>query len=358
MALNRHIIIYFIMLSYILGATAWATVKIKGMQELIAKQDLTNIRFFSRDGKFVYYQRKSGDLVFSTNYAATTILKGQENTQYFITATIARKKILIIQDEEFHTDLNLRGNRKIYAVDFGGNKPIHIGYGINPKLHLDDQLASFFDPLKKSIQFIYLNNDGVSFEIKLFNKINPFFIPQVAALDKNRIIFTDLNNEGFPGLILFKKSDNTIRPIFKSSGPLYKIELCQSYGQLYFGQFAIDHPSQGSLIAQAFFDEKDTMTTTPIYSSNNFERGNLICDISKNEIFFIKTDTNSFKKQSYDVAKITIDQKKVDSLTTLSDVGQIISLDGILLLPYQGKTYVMDNTMPKINDALGSGGKN
>ena len=38
------------------------------LPELLAKQAVSNIRYLSQDGKFTYYQKRSGSLLFSSNY--------------------------------------------------------------------------------------------------------------------------------------------------------------------------------------------------------------------------------------------------------------------------------------------------
>ena len=51
---------------------------------LKAKQSLDNIRFISKDGKYTYYQRRSGNLQVSTNYSNEEVLDGEKHTEYFI----------------------------------------------------------------------------------------------------------------------------------------------------------------------------------------------------------------------------------------------------------------------------------
>ena len=73
------------------------------LPELLAKQAVTNIRFLSQDGKFTYYQKRSGSLLFSSNYKVIEMIKGQIGTQYTVIGTPARKKIIVMQMKVFIT---------------------------------------------------------------------------------------------------------------------------------------------------------------------------------------------------------------------------------------------------------------
>ena len=142
MALSNSIILFFI---FFLSAAHARTI----LPEFITKQDISNLRFVSHDGKFTYYQRRSGALLVSTNYSVKKILQGKINSNYLVSSTPTRKSLLIVQDESFHSFLSLRKLTKIYTADFDGQNIVLLGEGVNPRLHLSDSKVSYYDPYKK-----------------------------------------------------------------------------------------------------------------------------------------------------------------------------------------------------------------
>ena len=61
MALNKVLYIYFLLL---FSVRAMPEIE---LPEISTKQAISNLRFISKDGKFTYYQRRSGSLLLSTN---------------------------------------------------------------------------------------------------------------------------------------------------------------------------------------------------------------------------------------------------------------------------------------------------
>ena len=100
------------------------------LPELLAKQAVNNIRFLTKDGKFTYYQKRSGSLIFSTNYKVQEIIKSEIGTTYTLFGSSSRKKIIILQNPNFHNFLSIRAKEKIYIVNYGENVPVEVGMGV------------------------------------------------------------------------------------------------------------------------------------------------------------------------------------------------------------------------------------
>ena len=160
MVLNNVIIIFFMLA--LTNAHAETI-----LPEFITKQDISNLRFISRNGKFTYYQRRSGALLVSTNYSVKKVLQGKVNSHYLVSSTPARKALLIIQDESFHSFLSLNKLTKIYTADFDGQNIFLLGEGVNPRLHLDDSKISFYDPYKKIITVKGSRTSSNEFSVKI-----------------------------------------------------------------------------------------------------------------------------------------------------------------------------------------------
>ena len=123
------------------------------IRPLKTKQLLSNIRYLSSNGKHTYYQKQSGDLLYSSNYKTTKVIQGKPNTQYQLLAGYKNQYIIITQDENFFSEITVRKNKKIYSVPFGEFSSTYIGNGGNPRIHLDDLWTSYFDYYKRKVYF-------------------------------------------------------------------------------------------------------------------------------------------------------------------------------------------------------------
>ena len=308
---------------------------------LSTKQDITNMRFLSSDGKFTYYQRRSGDLLLSTNYEVKETLKGAAGSNYEIVASMARRKLIVVQDEHYHTLYGLRFAKPIYGLDWGDNAPTKIGEGVAPALHLDDSIVSIFNPSKKTISFYNFSGSELNFSIQTYNSANPYLVPYVIMPNEKTVLFTDLNSQGIPGVIAFDKVSKKMRTIAKAGTINSKFELCLGKNEIFIGQFAIGPYGKGSSIISIPRTDSTMNTKTPLYESKAGDLGNMICDIENDRLFFIKNTTDSSLKEKFEVAALSIKDKKIAILTTFDHVTQIINLDGKLLVPFQGKHYIL-----------------
>lgn len=330
-------LIYFASILSILASPSVGAVGNSKLPLLTTKQDISNIRFISKDGKFTYYQRGSGDFLLSTNYKVDKLLSGSEGTQYEVTSSMARKFLVVSQLEKYHTFYGIRLVPKLFKVEFGGGVAREIGSGLWPKLHQADTWVSAFDPNKREINFVNMQTPTLQLSIKLYNSANPYFRPQVIMPSEGTILYTDLNKEGVVGVLKFELSTKKITPLYKADAPDQKLELCYHAGYVYVGQFGKISSKVGSQISIMKATNIDFGKRDILYESNFNDIGNLICDYDKTKLFFSKTS----EQHSYDIASLEVATKKITQVTDLGFATQALNLDGKLLAPTRAGYYVI-----------------
>ncbi len=340
---NNSVILFLLMLAMsIVKTSALVYEKKKELPEMATKQAINNLRFISKDGKYTYYQRRSGSLLLSTNYKVQEVLKGKLGSQYLVSSTHARKKLVITQDENFHNFFAIRKPLKIYVSDFGSLSPRYIAAGTSPRLHMDDNWISWFNPQAKVINFLNLRNSALGFEIRLATKKNPYFIPEVIMSSDNLIYYTDLNSKGIPGLIEYDRKNKKVKAILKANAATQKIELCLYNDKLYIAEFAMDSAATGTTITMAKRYDIDAGKRKILYESSKNDLGNLVCSINESNIYFIKNTTNKDKNiLNYEAVQLNTVTKTIKPLSNVKYATQIINMDGRLILPYREKLYVL-----------------
>ena len=325
MASNKIIFICFI---FVLSAHAKTL-----LPEFITKQDPSNLRFISHDGRFTYYQRRSGTLLMGTNYNVKEILQGQMGSHYLVTSSSARKKILITQDEHFHTFLSLRKLKKIYTANFDGGNLVLLGEGVNPQLHLDDSQVSLYDPYKKTITIAKTHIAGNEYRINVTAGRNPYFYPHVTMPNVSTVLFTDLNRQGLPIIVKYSKNNKKSVTIYKVPTQNKKIELCKKEDVIVMGEFGLDPIESHSHISLL---TPPNYKQTIVYKSEHNDIGNMVCSIKGKSLYFIKRIP-----PKTEVAKLNLGTSSVEVISDISHATQIVDMDSNLLLPYQGKYYIL-----------------
>lgn len=308
--------------------------------ELMAKQSSDNLRLLSSDGKFTYYQRRSGSLHFSRNYKIIDVLKSTMGTQYTLYSTPAKKKIIISQDSNFNTFLSTRMKEKIYVLNYGESFPREVGFGISPRLHVDDNWISYFDPYEKTINFEHSTNYALKFSIKINNRINPYFIPQVVMLDENTVLYTDLGESGNPGLIIYRRNLANSEIIYKNDSPLIKYEINLCNNKIILTETGMYHSKLGSKIS--LLGNKDNLINqiNTIYTSTLDDIGHTTCDFKSDLIYFVK-NVGDIKNETYEIAELNLSDKKLNILTDLKYSTTIINMDGLILTFDRGKYLIV-----------------
>jgi len=310
------------------------------LPELLAKQAISNIRFINSEGKFTYYQKRSGSLLFSSNYKVIEILKSELGTQYEIVGTSSRKKLAITQNNNFHNFYSIRNNRKIYVADYGGQQVREVGLGTNPMLHVSDSWLSFYNYYTRTIHFEHTTNSALKFSIKLNNRINPYFLPKVIMPDENTVFYTDLSETGTPGFLQFKRNTGKSDILYKVRSPIEKIEICYQNNILTIGEFGINYSSIGSTISKINYPFDNFSKREKIYESKINDIGQIACDYENNKIAFIK-NSGANEAPSTDVYEIDLTTKSISPLSELKSVTSIIDMDGSLLTIDKGRTLIV-----------------
>jgi len=310
------------------------------LPELLTKQSIDNIRFLSQDGKFTYYQKRSGSLIFSTNYKVQEVLKGDIGTQYTLFATPEKKKIVILQNLNYHNFYSLRAKEKIFLLNYGESLPKEIGLGSTPSLLLNDSWLSYYDLYSRTLNFENTTNSPLKFSIKLNNRINPYFIPQVLMSDDNTIYYTDLGENGFIGLLQYKRNSSKSELIYKADTAMVKVEICLLNNNLAMGIFSIHSANKGSSISLTQLPLTNLDKREIIYKSESNDLGHMVCNFEKDKIIFIK-NYGLASNPSYDIASLNSTTKELTQLSELNTITNIVNMDGILLTQDKGKIYVV-----------------
>jgi hypothetical protein len=339
MALKNKIFYHIIWL--ILASSLSFEVKAKIiLPELLTKQSVSNIRFLSQDGKFTYYQKRSGSLLYSTNYKVQEVIKGELGAEYNLIATPYRLKIAVSQNNNFQNFISMRAKQNIYLITYGETSYRKVGLGIYPKLHVKDLWISYFDAYEKTLFFENTVNSVLKFSIKLNNKINPYFIPQVVMSDEDTVYYTDLNENGTPGLIKYKRSTNKTDVLYKANHPSVKFEICQLDSQLIFATFGIRSSTDGAVMSKLPLTSEDFSKREVFYQSEHNDLGHLICNLDNSQVYFIKNYGNK-TAPVYEAASVEVGTKNITMLTELKYVTNIINMDGNLLTQDKGKYFIV-----------------
>lgn len=312
----------------------------EGPPVLFTKQPSAYVRFISKDGTYTYYLTRSGSLMLSTNYQSQEVIKGVPGTNYLISSSPTRKMLLFTMDQNYFDFMSQREANTIYKMGFGKTDAQKIGYGLDPKLHLEDTWASYFNIQENAINFQNLTSEALKFKIIINNQINPYFIPQVIMLDKDSAIYTDLSQKGIPAISIFKRSEKRAQILLKGTSPFEKIEFCLKDNQLVVGYFGFDKSKVGSTIDLIPLNDLRESIKKNIYKSEKNDIGNLVCDFEKDNIYFIKNFSSNLN-QVYEVVSLNINTKEEKKLTEILNATQILSMDDKLLLNAFGKTYVL-----------------
>lgn len=344
----NKLIVFFILLY---TQTSFA----KALPKLLTKQSLSNIRFLSNDGRYTYFQRRSGSLLLSTNYKVFDVIKGDPDDQYTIVGSKSRKYLLVEQTKNFNSYYGLRSDHNIYKVEFGKEAASELGHGQSPKLYLNDSWASWFEPEKRAIQFKSLDNQGLHFQILIGNTLNPYFIPQVVMPENDKVFFTDINNQGIMGVIEYNRKNGKMSPFFKAKSNNEKIEICYHNQELFIASVGLNSALQGSALYRFKINatDKSKYVKQSIYQSSQNDIGHFICDYKDNTVYFVKNLTDSKNlKEKYEVAQLNTTNAQVEILSQVNFASSLIDMDGLLLLPYRGEYYILEGNTKLITDSL------
>tara|TARA_R110000868_G_scaffold296349_6_gene556611 strand:- start:647 stop:1687 length:1041 start_codon:yes stop_codon:yes gene_type:complete len=338
-----------LILSILLSSVAWAKLPI-----LATKQDVTNIRYLTRDGKYTYYQRRSGDLLLGTNYNVSEVLKSDMGTHYTIASVPQSQWIVINQIKHMHRSYDPRLVGNIFRNKKGQTSTTELGSGTNPEIHLNGSWVSFYEPYTRLIIFKSLDNPQIGFNIQTASKLNPYFFPTVVMSDEQTALYVDMNEKGESALIRFNRIDGKSKVLYKNEGVSRRLEVCHTNGKSYLGAFPYQQADAASEIWEL---DQDKGPTKPIYSSSMPDIGHMVCDHTEGKIYFSKAFKQG-KAYRHDIYALDITSGESESISDFRYATQLINMDGLLLIPFQGKYYVpLEQKQAEVKDTLGPKGE-
>lgn len=325
--------------------------------KLLTKQDVHNILFLDREGKYSYFQNRSGGLYLSTNYKIIPLMQGNLETYYLIKGTDSHKKLILEKINSFFTQYNVNSNHDIYTIGFGNINLKKIGTGIEGTLHLKDTWVSLFNSDLNAIEFKNLENSKLDMRIDLNPHLNPYFIPQVIFYDEENIFYTDMNKKGEISLIHFYRNSQMLKVVFKSSNKNTKLELCQDKKGIILGEFGLSDSSFGSEIR--YYSNLESILNNKsrsLYRSMRNDIGNIVCE---DKIYFIQDQSREKKHFPTKTEVVSLDFKdsKVNTLTNISYATQIFSMDGRIILPFRESFYLLKGENTNVTDSITKGSK-
>lgn len=312
---------------------------------LLTKQEISNIRFISDDGRLTYYQRRSGTLLLSTNYDVHELIQLSEGTQYRVASSFDSENLVIEAKEHFHSNLDLRSHHKIFTTQRGATQVREIGEGVDAALHVQGQWVSYFRPAEKKVRIQNLRSDALFFDIVLNNKINPYFRPQVLMPRSDLIFYTDLNEEGFQGIMSYNRSSEEISLLLKTSSPTQHINICLLNNHLVIQEIGAINNNTSTMIHTLPLSDLNIDRKETIYQSAHNDLGNLLCDRINEEIFFIQSTRDTTHRQTSEVSKVSItkddnQEYPLEVISSLQFVTQVVKMDKSILIPYRENIFV------------------
>lgn len=320
---------------------------------LKAKQALDNIRFISKEGRHTYYQRRSGDLQVSANFTNEVVMEGKKLTEYLISGSSARKKLVVVKDESFHSEMSHHKANEIYILDFGGDKPTKVASGTAPKLHQNDLFLSYFAPKEKKLKVRDLSSDKKPLSIQLLNPVNEFFTPEAFMPTPSDIIYSDINESGHEAFLMRSVLDMKTQTVFKSAYPGSKLEGCLDDENLYVGEFERGGGKGGSKIVKIpLYGNQNFQNFEVLYQTQQADVGNMVC--SEGKIYFVKTLSymKDLNLKESEVASLDLKTKDVSILTDFRRVTQLVDMDGMILSPFRGQYYIVKGGKNLIDDEI------
>jgi hypothetical protein len=323
------------------------------LPKLIAKQSLDNIRFISRDGRYTYIQKRTGELSLAFNYKASDLLVKPPGTHYLVTLGPGSRKVIVEEESMPHQHFDLFFSKKIYLAPLGSMAIKEYGMGRYPQLHEDDNWLSFYSPKERNLKLYSLVDESKKHFIKLNAKANPFFQPQAIMIDNEHFLFTDSNEKGFAALLSYHLPTQAITVLRKASTTGTRFDLCRFKNYYALGEFSFDDTSRGSRIWISLGKTKPSIQgLVSAYESNDSDLGQLICDDEK--IWFIKTISENRKLNTKLTEAATLDLQtfEVKLQSNLERVVQILAMDGRILIPFRDDVYVVQGPSGLPDDIL------
>lgn len=331
-----------------ISMSLWA----QNQPKFLTKHDVKSIRFITMDGRYAYVKRRPGVLGLVSSYRNIDFMSEPSHTDFALTHSRFDQRIIIESIPFAFTEFNLTKMHKISVIDWGNSRPREIGQGRSPKLHLQDEWLSFYNPQERILNIENLVTTK-KYQIKLNQKGPAHHFPEVEMVMSDTVIFTDINEDGFAALIQYNLASAKSTILYKSSQNATGLELCQDKGYLAIGEFPFEGVTRGSKILQIQVGESTLFGGfTTLYSSSDQDIGNILC--LPTSIYFVKTVKQDARTgvKTTEAAKLDLKTLDVNVKTAFTNVTQIIDMDGRVMVPMRGAFYVLEGTSNLSDDKL------
>lgn len=324
----------------------------KELPKFLTKHPLESIRFISIDGRFAYLQKRAGVLGLVTGFKSDDFLSDTSQSNFHVKDSRFKRRLTIEVVPDAQKEFNIIKNHRLLVVDWGKTQAKEIGIGIAARLHLEDEWVSYYNTLDRAIT-IHNVLTQKKYQIKLSPKATSFFVPEVEMVSADTVLYTDTNEKGFTAFIQYNLITQKSSVLYKSSQTGYRIELCQAKGYIGIGEFPYDDIARSSKIMQIPVTGSTNLAGyTTVYSSTDSDLGNMLC--RDGAIYFIKTMTHlkriNFK--STDVVRVDLKSTKVETMSEIGAVTQLLSMDDRILIPYRGEYFVLEGSSNLSDDKL------
>lgn len=313
------------------------------LPQLLTKHAPETLRYISADGNTAYVKKNNGVLSLVQGYRSSDFITDQAFSDFLVTDSSSNVRITIEVIPNHHRALNINKLHKILVTKKGLDKPVEMGEGRYPQLHLSDEWISFYRP---DSQQITLKNIITSkeYKIQLAKKSNPFYFPSYAMSSPSHFVYTDINDKGFAQLNLFDLSATKSQTLLKADQPGTFFEVCQADKYFAVGEFPYQGVQRGSRILSYQKNNSRPSGYSTLYNSSDADVGNLIC--ASDSLYFIKT--TSFDSQlitsKTEVAQISLASNKLELKSNLGNVTKLLQMDGRVLLPYRENLFVLEGS--------------
>lgn len=342
--------------AFLLATTPLASFARIELPKFAAKQSLDNIRFMTQDGRYTYAQKRSGALSMSTSFKTVDVLTNPPGTNYIITSSEARKKMVVEVESNWHQDLDLNKVNDIMVGPLGGSQFSKVGRGRFPRLHLDDEWLTWYDPKEKAVHVQFLRVPDRHHVIRLGKKTNSYFFPEVVMLNQETVLYSDVNDKGFSALLAWNIVEKKMTVVRKSEVSGTRLEMCRRGNMIVVGEFSYDDTNRGTTImVQAWRDAPSLGGFSTIYRVSDNDLGQMVCG-SGNRLWFVKTMSED-RKLNIRQTEATVMELPSGKITVKSDlehVSNIIEMDGRILIPMREDVYVLEGNPGSGTDTLRS----
>lgn len=305
--------------------------------ELTAKQSIQNIKYITKENDITFYVKSNKILAFSSNFKAYEIIKNSDESEFGIQKHPTKDLYLITSRPSVFENLNSYRDLQIYLYSTSDRKLTVIGNGALANFNHDGSLITYYSFQNSTFYLLKSSNIFEPYKIKLNTK-NPYFRPQLAAIDLQNIYYTDLNNDNQIGLLKVDTSNQARSTILKAESLNTKFELAHNATTLY--------------ILETLFKKQGF---TNIYSLQKGE-----ADISKRNFLFEAIDGSStqlmlinnklsFIKSFGPSAKYSevyshdLSTKKTFIISDLDFVTTYFRYESNLYIPFREDIFVLNN---------------